>query len=64
MGFVGLTCPDPEVHVSAPELDPELAGVAIRHAEELRASGVQWVVALLHDGIDWRFGREGYEIHP
>jgi 2',3'-cyclic-nucleotide 2'-phosphodiesterase (5'-nucleotidase family) len=64
VGFVGLTCPDPEVYVSAPSLDPDLAGVAIGHAEKLRASGAQWVVALLHDGIDWRFGREGYEIHP
>jgi 2',3'-cyclic-nucleotide 2'-phosphodiesterase (5'-nucleotidase family) len=64
VGFVGLTCPDPEVYVSAPDLDPNLAGVAIRHAEELRASGAQWVVALLHDGVDWSFGREGYEAHP
>jgi 2',3'-cyclic-nucleotide 2'-phosphodiesterase (5'-nucleotidase family) len=64
VGFVGLTCPDPEVYASAPDLDPDLAGVAIRHAEELRASGADWVVALLHDGVDWRFGREGYEAHP
>jgi 2',3'-cyclic-nucleotide 2'-phosphodiesterase (5'-nucleotidase family) len=64
VGFVGLTCPDPEVYVSAPSLDPDLAGVAIGHAEELRASGAEWVVALLHDGVDWHFGREGYEAHP
>src|SRR5215216_1597 len=64
VGFVGLTCPDPEVYVSAPRLDPDLAGVAIRHAEELRASGAAWVVALLHDGVDWRFGPQGYEAHP
>jgi 2',3'-cyclic-nucleotide 2'-phosphodiesterase (5'-nucleotidase family) len=64
VGFVGLTCPDPEVYVFAPDLDPDLAGVAIRHAEELRASGVDWVVALLHDGVDWRFGGEGYKAHP
>jgi 2',3'-cyclic-nucleotide 2'-phosphodiesterase (5'-nucleotidase family) len=64
VGFVGLTCPDPEVYVSAPSLDPDLAGVAIRHAEELRASGADWVVALLHDGVDWRFGPRGYEAIP
>ena len=65
VGFVGLTCPDPAVYVSAPSLDPDLASVAIGHAEELRASGAQWVVALLHDGVDWRFvGGEGYEAHP
>jgi hypothetical protein len=64
VGFVGLTCPDPGVYVFAPSLDPDLAGVAIRHAEELRASGAQWVVALLHDGVDWRFGPRGYEAHP
>src|SRR5215218_4230988 len=64
VGFVGLTCPDPEVYVFAPSLDPDLTGVAIGHAEELRASGAEWVVALLHDGVDWRFGQEGYEAHP
>jgi 2',3'-cyclic-nucleotide 2'-phosphodiesterase (5'-nucleotidase family) len=64
VGFVGLTCPDPEVYVSAPSLDPDLAGVAIGHAEKLRASGAQWVVALLHDGVDWRFGPRGYEAYP
>ena len=64
VGFVGLTCPDPEVYVSAPNLEPDLAGVAIGHAEDLRASGADWVVALLHDGVDWRFGAEGYEAHP
>jgi 2',3'-cyclic-nucleotide 2'-phosphodiesterase (5'-nucleotidase family) len=63
VGFVGLTCPDPEVYVFAPDLDPDLASVAIRHAEELRASGAEWV-ALFHDGVDWRFGGEGYEAHP
>jgi 2',3'-cyclic-nucleotide 2'-phosphodiesterase (5'-nucleotidase family) len=64
VGFVGLTCPDPEVYVSAPDLNPDLAGVAIRHAEELRASDADWVVALFHDGVDWRFGSRGYEALP
>ncbi|MDQ2672659.1 MAG: 5'-nucleotidase C-terminal domain-containing protein [Actinomycetota bacterium] len=64
VGFVGLTCPDPGVYVSAPSLDPDLAGVAIRHAEELRDAGAKWVVALLHDGVDWRFGARGYEANP
>ena len=64
VGFVGLTCPDPGVYVSAPSLDPDLAGVAIRHAEELRDAGAKWVVALFHDGVDWRFGARGYDVHP
>src|SRR5215218_7636991 len=63
-GFVGLTCPDPGVYVSAPNLDPDLGDVAIGHAEELRASGADWVVALFHDGVNWRFGARGYEVHP
>jgi hypothetical protein len=46
VGFVGLTCPDPGVYVSAPSLDPDLGDVAIGYAEELRASGADWVVAL------------------
>ena len=64
VGFVGLTCPDPEVYVFAPRLDPDLASVAIGHAEELRASGANRVVALFHDGVDWRFGARGYEANP
>src|SRR5215218_6616675 len=64
VGFVGLTCPDAGVYVSAPDLDPDLADVAIKHAEELRASGADWVVALFHDGVDWHLGTQGYEAHP
>src|ERR687894_333755 len=64
VGFVGLTCPDPEVYVFAPSLEPDLAVVAIRHAEELRALGADWVLALLHDGVDWRLGAQGYEARP
>jgi 2',3'-cyclic-nucleotide 2'-phosphodiesterase (5'-nucleotidase family) len=64
VGFVGLTCPDPGVYVSAPSLDPDLGGVAIGHAENLRAAGADWVVVLLHDGVDWRFEARGYEAHP
>jgi hypothetical protein len=64
VGFIGLTCPDPGVYVFAPSLDPNLGEVAIGHAESLRASGADWVVALLHDGVDWRFGAQGYEVHP
>jgi 2',3'-cyclic-nucleotide 2'-phosphodiesterase (5'-nucleotidase family) len=64
VGFVGLTCPDPAVYVFAPSLDPDLGEVVIGHAESLRASGAEWVVALLHDGVDWRFGAQGYEVYP
>jgi len=64
VGFVGLTCPDPGVYVSAPSLDPDLGDVAIGHAEDLRAAGADWVVVLLHDGVDWHFGARGYEARP
>jgi 2',3'-cyclic-nucleotide 2'-phosphodiesterase (5'-nucleotidase family) len=64
VGFLGLTCPDPGAYVSAPSLDPDLGDVAIGHAEELRASGADWVVALFHDGVDWRFGAQDYEVLP
>jgi 2',3'-cyclic-nucleotide 2'-phosphodiesterase (5'-nucleotidase family) len=26
--------------------------------------GAEWVVALFHDGVDWRFGERGYEAQP
>ena len=64
VGFAGLACPDPEAYVSAPPLEGDLAGVVAGHAEDLQASGAEWVVALFHDGVDWRFGREGYEADP
>jgi 2',3'-cyclic-nucleotide 2'-phosphodiesterase (5'-nucleotidase family) len=64
VGFVGLTCPDPGAYVSAPALDPDLAGVVTRRSKGLRSSGADWVVALLHDGVDWRFGTGGYEARP
>jgi 2',3'-cyclic-nucleotide 2'-phosphodiesterase (5'-nucleotidase family) len=64
VGFIGLACPDPGVYVYAPSLDSDLAAVAIGYAEELRASGADWVVVLFHDGVDWRFGARGYEARP
>jgi 2',3'-cyclic-nucleotide 2'-phosphodiesterase (5'-nucleotidase family) len=64
VGFVGLTCPHPEAYASAPPLDPDLAGIVVRHAGELRASGAQWVVALIHDGVDWSIGSRGYVADP
>jgi len=64
VGFIGLTCPDPRVYVFAPTLDSDLREVAIGHAESLRASGAKWVVVLLHDGVDWHFGAQGYETRP
>ncbi len=64
VGFVGLTCPDPEAFVSAPPLEEDIAGVVAAHARGLRGSGVEWVVALFHDGVDWRFGGRGYEARP
>ena len=64
VGFVGLTCPHPEAYASAPPLDPDLAGLVVRHAGELRASGAEWVVALIHDGVDWSIGSRGYVADP
>jgi hypothetical protein len=64
IGFVGLTCPDSEAYVSAPPLEDDLAGVVTVQARELRDSGVGWVVVLFHDGVDWRFGKRGYEAQP
>src|SRR5215210_7341105 len=42
VGFVGLTCPDPEVYVFAPNLEPNLGEVTIEHAESLWALGAEW----------------------
>jgi 2',3'-cyclic-nucleotide 2'-phosphodiesterase (5'-nucleotidase family) len=64
VGFVGLTCPDPEAYVSAPLLEDNLARVVRTHVRELRDSGVEWVVALFHDRVDWRLGKRGYEVRP
>ncbi len=64
VGFVGLTCPDPEAYVSAPSLGDNLAAVVTGHARELRASGADWVVVLFHDGVDWRSGPRGYKADP
>jgi 2',3'-cyclic-nucleotide 2'-phosphodiesterase (5'-nucleotidase family) len=64
VGFVGLTCPDPDAYVWAPELDADLAGVVRGRARELRDFGAEWVVALFHDGVDWRFATAGYEALP
>jgi 2',3'-cyclic-nucleotide 2'-phosphodiesterase (5'-nucleotidase family) len=64
VGFVGLTCPHPEAYASAPPLDPDLAGVVVRHSGELRASGAQRVVALIHDGVGWSIGPRGYVADP
>jgi len=64
VGFVGLTCPDSEAYVSAPPLEDDLARVVRDYARELRDSGVEWVVVLFHDGVDWRLGKRGYEARP
>jgi 2',3'-cyclic-nucleotide 2'-phosphodiesterase (5'-nucleotidase family) len=64
VGFVGLTCPEPEAYVAAPSLEDDLAAVVTEHARELRTSRAEWVVVLLHDGVYWRFGPRGYEANP
>ncbi len=62
VGFVAMTCPDPEAYVSVSPLEDDLAGVVDAHARELMDSGVEWAVALFHDGVEWRSGKRGYEV--
>src|SRR5919108_2037646 len=53
LGLIGLTHPQSHRHSRAPEpVDdwPERVGSLAR---ELREEGARWVVALLHDGVDW-----------
>lgn len=57
-----MTCPDPEAYVSVSPLEDDLAGVVDAHARELMDSGVEWVVALFHDRVEWRSGKRGYEV--
>lgn len=57
-----MTCPDPEAYVSVSPLEDDLAGVVDAHARELMDSGVEWAVALFHDGVEWRSGKRGYEV--
>lgn len=64
VGFVGLTCPDPVPYAAAPPLDPDLVGIVVRHAGELRHSGADWVVVLIHEGVNWRIGESGYVAEP
>ncbi len=51
LGVIGLTTPDlPALHPGT-AVDPDAAGLVVRHAARLRAEGADRVVLALHDGV-------------
>lgn len=55
VGFVGLTNPNLLAYApGAPEPEPDLGALVGELAVGLRGEGADWVVALLHDGADWK----------
>ena len=53
VGVIGLTHPDSARFSSAPGLISGWPERVVTLARDLRAAGARWVVALLHDGVDW-----------
>jgi hypothetical protein len=53
LGVIGLTHPQSHLHSRAPEPIGDWPRRVAGLAEELRSDGARWVVALLHDGVDW-----------
>jgi 2',3'-cyclic-nucleotide 2'-phosphodiesterase (5'-nucleotidase family) len=53
VGVIGLTHPHSDLHSRAPALAPDWPERVGPLARELRTDGARWVVALLHDGVDW-----------
>jgi hypothetical protein len=53
VGVLGLTHPASHELSTAPAPPPDWPQRAAAHARELRAAGARWVVALLHDGVEW-----------
>jgi 2',3'-cyclic-nucleotide 2'-phosphodiesterase (5'-nucleotidase family) len=51
IGIVGLT--NPQIHLSSRGPRPVDDWRVAELARELRADGARWVVALLHDGVEW-----------
>jgi 2',3'-cyclic-nucleotide 2'-phosphodiesterase (5'-nucleotidase family) len=53
LGVIGLTHPHVHRLTQAPPPADDWAGRVAPLARELRGQGARWVVAVLHDGVDW-----------
>ena len=53
LGVIGLTHPHVHRLTQAPPPAPDWADRVAPLARELRTQGARWVVAMLHDGVDW-----------
>lgn len=53
VGVIGLTHPHSDRYSRAPALAPDWPERIGPLARELRNAGARWVVALLHDGVEW-----------
>jgi hypothetical protein len=53
VGVIGLTHPQVDQFTRAPAPYGDWGDRVIAHARELRGHGVRWIVALLHDGVEW-----------
>jgi 2',3'-cyclic-nucleotide 2'-phosphodiesterase (5'-nucleotidase family) len=53
LGVIGLTHPHVHRLTQAPPPAPDWADRVAPLARELRTQGARWVVAVLHDGVDW-----------
>jgi hypothetical protein len=53
IGVIGLTHPQADRFTPAPPLPPDWPERVPELARALRADGARWVVALLHDGVEW-----------
>jgi hypothetical protein len=53
VGVIGLTHPQVDQLTRAPAPYDDWSDRVTAHARELRGRGARWVVALLHDGVEW-----------
>ena len=53
VGVIGLTHPASHRFASAPDPAVDWPDRVGQLAAQLRARGARWVVAILHDGVDW-----------
>jgi 2',3'-cyclic-nucleotide 2'-phosphodiesterase (5'-nucleotidase family) len=53
LGVIGLAHPDGHRFTAAPPVADDWRERVAAHAQDLRAQGARWVVALLHDGVTW-----------
>lgn len=59
LGVIGLTHPRCHLYSQAPEQAHDWPERVRDHTRSLRAEGARWVVAILHDGVDWWPERQG-----